>query len=177
MTRIARFWTFRLACGLLASAGIGANSCRHPPAAEQGAGASVREADGGLQLTTVNDPAVVFQRAFLRRPLADDRIVNAERREWSDPSGGVVRWQWFLAFEPAAGTREWLAGNPFALAEVSAPVWPEDTADVPAWFPRDLTGWIIQQKSGGGLTILRSRDGRRVCARDEGFGFAGTATP
>jgi hypothetical protein len=165
-----------LAFGVLVFVGVAWTSCRREPAVKQEAPQPAPMADGRLNLTTTRDPAEVFQRAFWRRPVPGDRILHAERREWSHSSDGVVRWQWFLAFEPAAGTREWLDGNPFGLAVVSSPVWSAVTAEAPPWFPRDLTGWGVEQKSGAGLTLLRSADGRRVFARDEGFGFAQAAT-
>lgn len=42
--------------------------------------------------TTLSDPVAVFQRAFWKRPAADDKILHAERREWSG-ADGVQKWQ------------------------------------------------------------------------------------
>jgi hypothetical protein len=46
------------------------------------------------------DPAEVFRRAFWQPPGAGDKVLQAERREWSDAEG-VSRWQWFLVVEPS----------------------------------------------------------------------------
>lgn len=93
-------------------------------------------AEGGA-LKTNTDAAAVFQRAFWRRPGAEDVIKNAERREWIDApqaagsgpgsdgsggsagsagsAGGVRKWQWFIEVKPGAGLRDYLLGNPFQL--------------------------------------------------------------
>ena len=58
-------------------------------------------------LTTVEDKAAVFQRAFWRQAAAEDSVLHAERREWSDPTGHITHWQWFLAVEPATTPAPW----------------------------------------------------------------------
>ena len=37
--------------------------------------------------TTTVDGAAVFRQAFWKRPTANDRILHAERRVWSDEDG------------------------------------------------------------------------------------------
>jgi hypothetical protein len=49
-------------------------------------------------LAVKTDDADIFRRAFWRRPDPGDRILHAERREWTrDVSQGISQWQWFLA--------------------------------------------------------------------------------
>ena len=68
-------------------------------------------------LRTDTDPGEIFQRAFWRSPSADDRIVHAERREWSNDDNGVRHWEWFLEVEPGDKLVSWLREeNPFRLA-------------------------------------------------------------
>ena len=50
--------------------------------------------------TTTTANAEVFQKAFWKRPTDDDRILHAERREWSGEDG-ISRWQWFIAVQPS----------------------------------------------------------------------------
>ena len=59
-----------------------------------------------VTLRTNDDPQEVFQRAFWRRPTADERILHAERREWVSEEDGVRRWQWFLAVEPSGALNQ-----------------------------------------------------------------------
>ncbi|MFT5191293.1 MAG: hypothetical protein ACI9DF_006049 [Verrucomicrobiales bacterium] len=49
---------------------------------------------------TVADEAAieVFQRAFWKRPTSEDKILHAERREWTGDDG-QLQWHWFLVVE------------------------------------------------------------------------------
>lgn len=77
------------------------------------------------------DPAEVFRRAFWQPPGAGDKILHAERREWSD-SDGVKKWQWFLVVEPSPELVKYLReDNAFGLVPtLTIPA----IADAPAWF-------------------------------------------
>ncbi len=148
------------------------SSALTPPAAPPAA--------DGVVVTT--DPAEVFRRAFWRHPSAEDRILDAERREWKadDTEGTVLRWQWFIALAPSDALLRTLRDeeNPFSLA-------PTQAADVtaaespPAWFPAAsaLARYEIHQSPSGGLTVLFSRDENRLFATDTGTGFAPPQTP
>ena len=113
-------------------------------------------------------PELVFARAFWRRPAEGDRILHADRREWSD-SGGVTRWQAFLAIEPGPALRDWLATNPFSLAKV--PAASRETPNPPAWFPRKTEDFTIQQSLIGNMLILTAPGGSPVYFTDHGQGF------
>ncbi|MES2568918.1 MAG: hypothetical protein V4710_02555, partial [Verrucomicrobiota bacterium] len=121
-------------------------------------------------LKTVTEEREVFQRAFWRRPASDDRIVHAERREWSDAQG-VTRWQWFLAVEPGAALLQWLAEDPFSLSKTAEPHLPAGGATPPEWFPRELGAFAAEQKGSGEFLLLRDRNKNLLFATDAGFGF------
>lgn len=129
----------------------------------------VTQAPDGVTLTTLTDPAQVFQKAFWRRPTSEDLILHAERREWSTSADGVKQWRWFLAVNPGLALRDWLASNPFSLTQTVAP---DNPAMAPAWFPRVSKPFIIQQKSDGRLTFMWSPDRQTLYATDSGYGFA-----
>ena len=113
----------------------------------------------------------VFRRAFWRRPAPEDKILHAERREWTeDANAGISRWQWFLAVEPGPELVKWLRGdNAFGLRPAVAVEAPRP----PAWFPRDTRDFtIFAGRSPGGLTLLFSPDNRTLYATAAGKGFA-----
>ena len=116
------------------------------------------------------EPAEVFKRALWRRPASDDKILHAERREWTkDSSHGVAHWQWFLAIEPGPALKKWLREqNPFAVHPASAP----DIKGAPAWFPQDYSNYEIH--AGGTtarLVFLYSQDRKTLYATGSGTGF------
>jgi hypothetical protein len=113
-------------------------------------------------------PELVFRRAFWRRPTPEDRILHADRREWSD-SGGVTRWQAFLAVEPGPTLRAWLATNPFSLATVPSPS--REIPNPPVWFPKKTDGFTIQQSPIGNMLLLTAPGGSPVYFTDHGQGF------
>jgi hypothetical protein len=131
------------------------------------AGKAAPVADG-MTLTTLYDPVKVFQKAFWRRPVSEDLILHAERREWSTAADGVRQWRWFLAVKPGPALRDWLAGNPFFLTASRAP---DDPAAPPSWFPKASEEFTIQQKAGGRLTLMWSADRQSLYATDCGNGF------
>jgi hypothetical protein len=124
--------------------------------------------EGTMALKT--DDADVFRRAFWRRPDAADRILHAERREWTkDSSAGVAFWQWFVAVEPGPSLTKWLR------EENAFGVRPAKSADIngaPAWFPGDTADYEIHTGgNGGGLVFLFGRDGKTLYATGSGRGF------
>lgn len=124
--------------------------------------------DDGMKLVAVTDPKLVFQKAFWRRPGDDDKILHAERREWSS-GDGVRKWQWFIAVTPGSQLEEWLATNPFSLAAVKTPNAIEKP---PEWFPKSPEGFQIQQNPEGRFILMRSADGKQLYATDSGQGFS-----
>jgi hypothetical protein len=124
-------------------------------------------------LATGWQPREVFQKALRRRPSTDDKILHAERREWTkDAANGVSRWQWFLAVEPGAALKTWLREqNPFSLQPATAEAL-KKTTGAPAWFPRESADFeILAGGSTGSLVFLRSRDGKTIYATSSGEGF------
>jgi hypothetical protein len=116
------------------------------------------------------EPAEVFRRAFWRRPDATDRILHAERREWTkESSEGISFWQWFLAVEPGPALTKWLR------EENAFGVQPSKTAVIsgaPAWFPGELSDYEIHVGgTGSSLVLLFSRDGNTLYATAAGRGF------
>ena len=121
------------------------------------------------------DPQDVFQRAFWRRPTADDRILHAERREWVSEEDGILRWQWFLAVEPGPGLYRWLhEENAFGLAKVAGGTCIENLPQAPSWFPdpNKTGGCEIRRAVGKMLTLIFEPAGKVVYATDTGRGFA-----
>ncbi len=123
----------------------------------------------GWSVSVVTDPGEVFRRALWRRPAEDDRIVHAERVEWSEPGAGVAKWQWHLVVEPGPALKEWLVEqNAFSLQLAADP----SAAPVrrPAWFPASVPGAKVLRRDN--LTVMLSADGQRLYASDTGHGFA-----
>ena len=121
-----------------------------------------------------SDPGEIFSRAFWRRPAAGDKILHAERREWTESAAdGPAHWQWFLNVEASPELLAWLRDkNPFSLR----PADKVNTEAPPAWWPKDLSGWEIRNGGpGGSFTILFSRNSSRLCATDSGAGFTPAA--
>jgi hypothetical protein len=137
-----------------------------------------READppaealpAGWTQQTTTDPAEVFRRGLWRQPTADDQILHAERREWSEAQDGVARWQWFLAVAPSAELRTWLRErDPFSLRAVGT--FPAQPLRAPSWFPQDFAAADCDIFSSDGLTLVFSRRENRLWATGHGHGLA-----
>lgn len=128
-----------------------------------------------ITLRTNDDPQDVFQRAFWRRPTADDRILHAERREWVSEEDGVRRWQWFLAVEPGAALDQWLReDNAFGLAKVASAASFIGFGQMPSWFPKkgELAKCEIHQAPGKKMTLIFDSRKKALYATDAGHGFA-----
>ncbi len=142
-----------------------------PPSASSTEAVAVSQPEGTL--STAMPPEEVFKRALWRRPAADDKILHAERREWTkDSAAGVARWQWFLAIEPGPALKAWLREqNPFSVRPVGNSEAPE-IEDPPAWFPSDNSGCIVHTGgNAGSLVFLWSREGNTLYATGSGTGF------
>ena len=121
-----------------------------------------------------HDGEAVFRKAFWRRPGTDDRIVQAERLEWVDGAGDLVKWQWFLVVEPGPDLRDWVAGNPFNLTRPEALPGPGQEAGAyrPQWFPGRFESGLLFAGADGRQWIVLPGDGKFLYARDSGFGFS-----
>ena len=115
-----------------------------------------------------HDPVKVFERAFWASPTSEDKILHAERREWSDAQG-VRKWQWFLVVEPSAALLKRLRDdNAFGLAPASSAA---DIADAPKWFAFDANESVVMKSPHSGMQLIFSKDGKVLQATDSGFGF------
>ncbi len=122
--------------------------------------------------TVVSDPTVVFQRAFWKHPLADDRIHHAERREWSDENG-VKRWQWFISVDPSAELVKHLReDNAFGLVPMKSSA---EVRDAPPWFTFESEDIEVIGAQGGNMRLSFSNSGR-LFATDSGGGFQAGAS-
>lgn len=124
-------------------------------------------------LTMEMDPAEVFKRALWRRPAPDDKILHAERREWTkDSAGGVDHWQWFLAVKPGGALKTRLREeNPFSVHPAGKVTGPA-ISGAPAWFPVDFTDFEVRVGGPqGSLVFLFSSDGGTFYATSSGGGF------
>jgi hypothetical protein len=124
-----------------------------------------------LVLNTSTDPTLVFQKAFWRRPAGDDKILHAERREWSEKGKDVREWQWFLAVQPSPELAEWLQTNPFSLSPSTEPLKYTEAAPKPDWFPSDFSGFEILKAPQSRLVLIFSAEKNLLFAMDSGAGF------
>jgi hypothetical protein len=127
-------------------------------------------------LALEKDHAAVFQRAFWRRPAAEDKILQAERRDWLDGSSGVQKWQWYIAVQPGAAFRDWLLkDNPFELVVVAPGTELAPLSSPPAWFPAagELAGLSRYRNREGRYVVFHDPANNRLYATDAGGGFAG----
>ena len=118
--------------------------------------------------TTSTDSTKIFQQAFWKRPAAADKILHAERREWSDKDG-ITKWQWFLAVEPSPELVKHLReDNAFSLVAGTPPPRP---GGAPEWFAFDPGDVAAMHAPSGGLTLIFSKTGNLLYATDAGGGF------
>jgi hypothetical protein len=146
--------------------------------------AITKPAAAGQTVTITRSPEEIFRRAFWRRPTPADRIVRADRREWSDQDQGVQRWQWFIQINPSPDLLRALRDPEiFGLASATTakspahpahPADPAHPASAPLWFPTaaQLAGCEILQSPSGGLTAYYRAAGNVLFATDSGRGFA-----
>lgn len=123
---------------------------------------------------TSADGTGIFQKAFWKRPSADDRILHAERREWKDASG-VQQWAWFLIVEPSAALVKHLRDdNAFHLSPKTGVPLPEKA---PTWFTlADGSPRLVSPT--GQMQVSFSADGKTLHACAHGLGFRpGSPTP
>ena len=118
------------------------------------------------------DPAATFQRAFWKRPAADDRILHAARREWKDAQG-TPQWQWFLAVQPSpALTRHIREDNAFGLIPATDAAPP---ADAPEWF--HTGGCELSHAAAGNLRLYFATDQTLYATGTGGEFRAGAPAP
>lgn len=115
-----------------------------------------------------NDPVKIFQRAFWANPTNEDKILHAERREWSD-ADGVQKWQWFLVVEPSPALLKRLRDdNAFGLAPATSATV---ITGAPAWFVFKSEEVSVLKAPQAKLELIFSKDNRTFYASDSGLGF------
>lgn len=121
------------------------------------------------------DPAEVFRRAFWQLPGDGDKILHAERREWSD-SEGVKRWLWFLVVEPSPALVKYLrADNAFGL--IQSPSFPA-IDNAPDWFAFGAEEVEVLQAPNGNMMLFFHKTQPLLHATSSGTGFRpGVTTP
>ena len=103
-----------------------------------------------LALERETDARQVFRRAFWRNPGAQDRILEALRREWSDEHG-VQRWDWYIVVDLSPELCAYLLEhNPFQLTRRTHA---RALEHVPDWFPQSTAGWTSCQSIGAEMLI------------------------
>ena len=114
------------------------------------------------------EPAELFRRAFWQRPGTGDKILHAERREWTD-ADGLKRWQWFLVVEPSPELVKYLReDNAFGLVPGSAgSLNPEP----PSWFVFKPDEFSIFRSPHSGMRLMFSKTENLLYATDSGQGF------
>jgi hypothetical protein len=117
---------------------------------------------------TQDDPKEVFQKAFWKRPGAEDKILHAGRREW-DGKEGLKKWDWFLVVEPSPALLKHLReDNAFGLASAPAPP-PDDSA--PPWFRYDLAAVEALGSARSGMVLMFGKSRNILYATGQGGGF------
>jgi hypothetical protein len=118
--------------------------------------------------TTIVDGAAVFRQAFWKRPSANDRILHAERRVWSDEDG-VEKWEWFLAVEPSPELVKYLReDNAFSLSPASSPA---TVIGAPEWFSVRPGEVEVLQSRQGKMQLFFGKTKNFLYATDAGGGF------
>lgn len=114
------------------------------------------------------DAGEVFRKAFWQHPGKDDRILHAERREWSDQSG-LRKWQWFIIVDASPTLLKRLRDdNVFGLQHQAAkPAF----SNPPDWFRVPDNGVKFMTSPHGGFCLVLDQAGRRIHATDSGEGF------
>lgn len=118
------------------------------------------------------DPVEVFQKAFWKRPTAEDEILHAVRNEWADEKG-IQRWEWFIVAKPSAALVKHLKeDNAFRLS-TAEPVLPLGS---PEWFTfPDRPRTSLGSASSSMQLVFSDRD-EMLHATCSGGGFR-SATP
>lgn len=114
------------------------------------------------------DPAEIFKKAFWKHPNANDKILHAERREWSGDEG-VKKWQWFLVVEPSPELVKYLReDNTFGL--VPSPTVPS-FEEAPEWFVLRSGEVDGLRAPNGNMRLFFNKNQRLLHATSNGTGF------
>lgn len=131
---------------------------------------SVSDDERSSPFSSIKEPAEVFQKAFWKRPTADDTILHAERREWKTNTG-VSKWQWYISVRPSPVLVEYLIqGNAFMLVKMDEPELPALEAK-PEWFPESMDGYQVLANASRSYRLLWDPKANLLHATDSGGGF------
>ena len=114
------------------------------------------------------DPSEVFRRAFWQLPSENDRILQAERREWSDAEG-IKHWQWFLVVEPSPELVKYLrTDNAFGLLPSTSFPAIENAPDWFAFRPEEVE---VMRAPNGNMELFFHKTRPLLHATSRGTGF------
>jgi hypothetical protein len=123
---------------------------------------------------TLTDATEIFRKAFWKSPGAEDRILHAERREWSDDQG-VAKWQWFIVLHPSPELVKYVReDNAFGLVRLESP---RPVEQAPAWFRFDPAEVEVMGAPRSNLQFIFSNSGNLLFAAHSGGGFTRGAAP
>jgi len=124
--------------------------------------------------STVTDPALVFQKAFWKRPTPEDQILHAERREWQDKDG-LSKWQWFIAVKPSPALVDHLiTDNAFMLTVAphsNGAASRQQDQSTPQWFAQPTETHQVLTNPNGTFHLLWDKKKNLLHATDSGSGF------
>ena len=147
-----------------AAIGLGLWLARSPDDAPPAVDSPVQQQHPGT-LAVKSDGPAIFRKVLWRAPLPEDKILNAERREWSE-GPDLNHWQWFLQVEAGKALSDYLrVANAFGLRPAAS----AEITHAPAWFPADFTDYEIQR--AGPLTFLFHKTSNTFYATSQGKGF------
>lgn len=129
---------------------------------------AVKKTDEVPPSSVSTESTEVFSRAFWRRPGPEDKILHAERREWTDENG-LQKWEWFIAVDASPELLKYLRDdNTFGLSPAAAP--PAYT-NPPDWFRIPSSGFEFMTSQVGHFCLISSKAGGLIFASDSGSGF------
>ncbi len=154
---------------LCAAIGLGLWLARSPDDAPPLVDLPVQQQHPGTFAVKSDGPAI-FKKALWRAPLPEDKILNAERREWTEGKD-LKHWQWFLHVQAGKDLSDYLrVANAFGLRPAAS----AEIAHAPAWFPRDFSAHDVQR--AGPLTFLFHKTSNEFYATSQGKGFSPSVT-
>ncbi|MGA0853951.1 MAG: hypothetical protein ACO3RK_03955 [Luteolibacter sp.] len=129
----------------------------------------------GVPTSTSRDREEIFKKAFWRRPGPDDKVLQAERHEWSDDEG-VNRWQWFLLVNASPDLITYLRErNVFGLQTVNsrqAAFKNPKTIATPNWFRFNSEEVDTLESLHGEMKLMFSKTSNTLYATSSGRGFS-----
>jgi hypothetical protein len=117
------------------------------------------------------DPIATFQKAFWKRPTAQDRILNASQRQWQ-AADGCQHWQWFISVQASPTLVQRLITDNAFLLTASHQAQPLKNA--PDWFTTATQNGKLQLFSNalGTYQLHWDAENQLLHATDSGSGFS-----